>query len=117
MNTSLLASGNLKSRTGFERDNSAEALFRRARSVFSATKNFHSPVPCSLHVPRPWVLWARRVLRARRICNLLAAQDHIWFVVRLGVIEGEYHWHKHDEDDERTVILMVENAGIIPTGS
>jgi mannose-6-phosphate isomerase-like protein (cupin superfamily) len=77
--------------------------------------------------------------------------------VRLGVIEGEYHWHKHDEDDEffyvvqgrllidlegrtveleprqgmvvpkgvvhrtrareRTVILMVENAGIIPTGS
>jgi cupin superfamily acireductone dioxygenase involved in methionine salvage len=78
-------------------------------------------------------------------------------VVRLGVIEGEYHWHKHDNDDEffyvvegkllidlesktveltpgqgfvvpktvahrtraprRTVILMVENAGIIPTGN
>src|ERR1700733_15503111 len=78
-------------------------------------------------------------------------------VVRLGVIEGEYHWHKHEHDDEffyvvdgqllidledrtvdlsprqgfvvpkgtthrtraqrRTVILMVENAGIIPTGS
>ena len=78
-------------------------------------------------------------------------------VVRLGVIEGEYHWHKHDHDDEffyvvegqllidlegktvalnprqgfvvpkgvthrtrateRTVILMVENAGIIPTGN
>ncbi len=77
-------------------------------------------------------------------------------VVRLGVVEGEYHWHKHDNDDEfffvvegellidledktvalrprqgfvvpkgvthrtraaeRTVILMVENAGIIPTG-
>ena len=77
-------------------------------------------------------------------------------VVRMGVVEGEYHWHKHDEDDEffyvvegrflidlegrtvelapgqgmvvpkgvvhrtraleRTVILMVENAGIIPTG-
>jgi len=77
-------------------------------------------------------------------------------VVRLGVVEGEYHWHKHDEDDEffyvvegkllidledrivellprhgfvvpkgiihrtrapqRTVMLMVENAGIIPTG-
>jgi mannose-6-phosphate isomerase-like protein (cupin superfamily) len=77
-------------------------------------------------------------------------------VVRIGVIEGEYHWHKHDNDDEffyvvegqllidfedrsvalsprqgyvvprgivhrtrapqRTVILMVENAGIIPTG-
>ena len=78
-------------------------------------------------------------------------------VVRLGVFEGEYHWHKHDEDDEffyvvegrllidlehrvvelaprqgfvvpkgvthrtraqeRTVVLMVENAGIIPTGN
>lgn len=77
-------------------------------------------------------------------------------VVRLGVVQGEYHWHKHDADDEffyviegrflidledrtvelaprqgfvvpkgvvhrtraleRTVILMVENAGIIPTG-
>jgi len=77
-------------------------------------------------------------------------------VVRVGIIEGEYHWHKHDADDEffyvvegqllidlegrtvelaprqgfvvprgvmhrtrapqRTVILMVENAGIIPTG-
>jgi mannose-6-phosphate isomerase-like protein (cupin superfamily) len=78
-------------------------------------------------------------------------------VVRMGVFEGEYHWHKHDEDDEffytvegvllidledrvvelgpgqgfvvprkvvhrtralvRTVVLMVENAGIIPTGN
>ena len=77
-------------------------------------------------------------------------------VVRLGVVQGEYHWHKHDNDDEfffvidgrfmidledrtvelapqqgfvvpkgvvhrtrapeRAVILMVENAGIIPTG-
>jgi mannose-6-phosphate isomerase-like protein (cupin superfamily) len=77
-------------------------------------------------------------------------------VVRMAVAQGEYHWHKHDEDDEffyvveghlsidlegrtvelsprqgivvpkgtvhrtradeRTVILMVENAGIVPTG-
>ena len=77
-------------------------------------------------------------------------------VVRLGVVRGEYHWHKHDEDDEfffvlegrfiidlegesielqpqqgyvvpkgvvhrtrapeRAVILMVENATIVPTG-
>ena len=77
-------------------------------------------------------------------------------VVRLGIVEGEDHWHKHDDDDEffyvvegelfidlednivvvssrcralwfrrvlhrtraprTTVILMVENAGIIPTG-
>jgi len=94
------------------------------------------------------------------------AAPHKWYnqtlckvnasVVRVGVIEGEYHWHKHDHDDEffyviegkllidvedrivelaprqgfvvpkgvlhrtrapkRTVILMFENAGIIPTG-
>ncbi|MBS0421510.1 MAG: cupin domain-containing protein [Proteobacteria bacterium] len=49
-------------------------------------------------------------------------------VVRLGVMQGEYHWHKHDDDDEfffcldrtrapeRCVILMIENAGIVPTG-
>ena len=77
-------------------------------------------------------------------------------VVRLGIVQGEYHWHKHDNDDEfffvleghfiidledrsidlqpqqgfvvpkgvrhrtracdRAVILMVENAGIVPTG-
>jgi mannose-6-phosphate isomerase-like protein (cupin superfamily) len=78
-------------------------------------------------------------------------------VVRVGIVEGEYHWHKHDADDEffyvveglflidlegrtvelgprqgfvvprgvmhrtraprRTVVLMFENAGIVPTGS
>jgi mannose-6-phosphate isomerase-like protein (cupin superfamily) len=77
-------------------------------------------------------------------------------VVRLGVVHGEYHWHKHDDEDEffyvvegqffidledrtvelspqqgfvvpkgvmhrpraprRTIILMVEGAGIMPTG-
>ena len=76
-------------------------------------------------------------------------------VVRLGVLQGEYHWHKHEKEDEfffvveglfiidledrsvelrprqgfvvprgvthrtrapeRTIILMVESAGIIPT--
>jgi Cupin domain len=95
------------------------------------------------------------------------ANDFKWFnqtlcrvndsVVRMAAIEGEYHWHKHDEDDEffyvvdgellidlqdrtvalkpgqgfvvpktevhrtrapkRTTILMVETAGIIPTGN
>jgi cupin superfamily acireductone dioxygenase involved in methionine salvage len=103
------------------------------------------------------------------------AHDFRWFnqtlcrvndsVVRMAAIEGEYHWHKHDQDDEffyvvdgellidvqdqsgagihgrtvslkpgqgfvvpktvvhrtraprRTTILMVENAGIIPTGN
>jgi mannose-6-phosphate isomerase-like protein (cupin superfamily) len=97
---------------------------------------------------------------------LTDAATHKWFnqtlcqvnesVVRVGAIQGEYHWHKHDNDDEffyvvegellidledrtvalqprqgfvvpkgvthrtrateRTIILMVENAGIIPTG-
>jgi mannose-6-phosphate isomerase-like protein (cupin superfamily) len=77
-------------------------------------------------------------------------------VVRLGIVQGEYHWHQHDDLDEffyvvegrflidledrtvdlrsrqgfvvpkgaqhrprapeRTVILMVEGSGIVPTG-
>jgi dTDP-4-dehydrorhamnose 3,5-epimerase-like enzyme len=98
---------------------------------------------------------------------LIAACTDQWFnqtlckvndaVVRLGIVQGEYHWHKHDEDDEffyvvdgslsvdledrtielqprqgfvvpkgilhrtrareRTIILMVERVGIIPTGN
>ena len=97
---------------------------------------------------------------------LVEACTHPWYnqtlcrvndsVVRLGVVQGEYHWHKHDAEDEffyvvsgrflidlegrtvdlasgqgfvvpkgvlhrtrapvRTVILMVESAGIVPTG-
>lgn len=26
-------------------------------------------------------------------------------VVRIGIIEGEYHWHKHEEDDEFFFVL------------
>jgi mannose-6-phosphate isomerase-like protein (cupin superfamily) len=77
-------------------------------------------------------------------------------VVRVGVMQGEYHWHKHDDLDEffyvvegnflidledrtvvltarqgfvvprgvvhrtrapeKAIILMVEGAGIVPTG-
>ena len=78
-------------------------------------------------------------------------------VVRLGIIEGDFHWHKHDDQDEfflvlegrlvidvdgqdsvtlepqqgytvprgvmhcthapvRTAVLMVEAAGVVPTG-
>ena len=98
---------------------------------------------------------------------LVSACTHPWYnqtlckvndsVVRLGVVRGEYHWHKHDDEDEffyvvsgrflidleggrtidltpglacvvpkgvqhrprapeRTVVLMVEGAGIVPTG-
>lgn len=77
-------------------------------------------------------------------------------VVRLGVVQGEFHWHKHDREDEffyvvdgrfeidlegrtvslgprqgltvpkgvmhrtralqRTVVLMIEGSGVVPTG-
>ena len=29
-------------------------------------------------------------------------------VVRMGVFEGEYHWHKHDNDDEFFFCLQGE---------
>ena len=52
-------------------------------------------------------------------------------VARLGVFQGEFHWHQHEREDElffvlegkllidleeRTVVLMVEAASIVPTG-
>jgi mannose-6-phosphate isomerase-like protein (cupin superfamily) len=78
-------------------------------------------------------------------------------VIRVGILQGEYHWHKHDKEDEffftlngklivdiegsesielypqqgyvvpkgvvhktrapeKTVVLMVETVGIVPTG-
>lgn len=51
-------------------------------------------------------------------------------VVRLDVMQGEYHWHKHEAEDEffskgvvhrtrapeRAVVLMVKGAGVVPTG-
>jgi mannose-6-phosphate isomerase-like protein (cupin superfamily) len=52
-------------------------------------------------------------------------------VVRLGVVQGEYHWHKHDRDDEfffvleghfvidledRTVILQPQEGFVVPKG-
>ena len=47
--------------------------------------------------------------------RLADACSHKWYnqtlckvndsVVRLGVVEGEYHWHKHDHDDEFFYVL------------
>jgi mannose-6-phosphate isomerase-like protein (cupin superfamily) len=101
------------------------------------------------------------------LASLAATTDHPWFnqtlckvnesVVRMGVLQGEYHWHRHEDDDEfffvvsgrflidldgatielrpgqgyvvsrgvrhrprapeKTVVLMVETAAIVPTGS
>ena len=46
---------------------------------------------------------------------LVGANKHPWYnqtlckvndsVVRLGVMQGEYHWHKHDRDDEFFFVL------------
>jgi hypothetical protein len=47
--------------------------------------------------------------------SLVAACSDRWYnqtlcrvndsVVRLGVLQGEYHWHKHDNDDEFFFVL------------
>ena len=47
--------------------------------------------------------------------DLVAACTDQWYnqtlcrvndaVVRLGVVQGEYHWHKHDDDDEFFFVL------------
>ena len=40
-------------------------------------------------------------------------------VVRLGIIQGEYHWHKHDREDECFIVLEgellldIEGAGTV----
>jgi mannose-6-phosphate isomerase-like protein (cupin superfamily) len=46
---------------------------------------------------------------------LISANTHPWYnqtlckvndsVVRLGVLQGEYHWHKHEKDDEFFFVL------------
>src|SRR5258705_8904856 len=73
--------------------------------------------------------------------SLVAACSDKWYnqtlcqvngsVVRLGVVEGEYHWHKHDDDDEffyvvegkllidldeRTVELGARQGFVVPKG-
>jgi len=78
------------------------------------------------------------VIQEKRIAD---ACEHKWYnqtlcqvndsVVRLGVVEGEYHWHKHDNDDEffyvvegrflidlqdRTIELSPREGVVIPRG-
>ena len=75
------------------------------------------------------------------IPSLVAACTDRWYnqtlckvndsVVRLGVMQGEYHWHKHDNDDEfffviegrflidledRTVELQPQHGFVVPKG-
>ena len=47
--------------------------------------------------------------------SMVSAVTHKWYnqtlckvndsVIRLGVMQGEYHWHKHDNDDEFFFVL------------
>lgn len=73
--------------------------------------------------------------------KIVSEVTHPWFnqtlcrvnqsVVRVGVVQGEYHWHQHDELDEffyvvegcliielegRTVELMPEQGFVVPRG-
>jgi hypothetical protein len=34
-------------------------------------------------------------------------------VVRLGVMQGEYHWHKHDNDDEFFFVLSGNSSSTL----
>src|SRR5262245_16479711 len=55
------------------------------------------------------------VLTKIDVPGLVAANKHPWYtqtlcrvndsVVRLAVVTGEYHWHKHDNDDEFFFVL------------
>ena len=50
------------------------------------------------------------------IPSMVEACEDKWFnqtltkvndsVVRLGIVEGEYHWHKHEQDDEFFFVLQ-----------
>ncbi len=108
--------------------------------LFAGNQHFDVDAVGAAHAP-----WWNRTL---------CAVNNSW--VRLGVMEGDFHWHKHDDTDEfflvlegrldieledrvvslaehhaftvpkgvmhcphargRVVALMVEQAGVVPTG-
>jgi mannose-6-phosphate isomerase-like protein (cupin superfamily) len=110
------------------------------RTLFAAGEHFD--VAAVAAAQSPW--WNR---------TLCEVDDTL---VRLGVLDGDFHWHKHDGQDEfflvlegqldieledrmvslkpsqaftvpagtmhfphargRTVVLMIEKAGVVPTG-
>jgi mannose-6-phosphate isomerase-like protein (cupin superfamily) len=143
---------------------------RIMRGAFHDSGNLQGGAAMSNQAEYPYVTRLNVFYKPLEVIEEKALADacpHKWYnqtlcevnnsVVRLGVVEGEYHWHKHDADDEffyvvegkflidledrtvelgprqgfvvpkgvlhrprapqRTVILMVETAGIIPTGN
>lgn len=68
------------------------------------------------------------VLQVLDVQRLIETATDAWYnqtlcrvgdvVVRLGVMEGEYHWHKHDEQDEFFFVLdglfRIELDGMDP---
>ena len=73
--------------------------------------------------------------------SLVDANTHPWYnqtlckvndsVIRLGVMQGEYHWHRHDNDDEfffvleghfiidledRSIDLQPQQGFVVPKG-
>jgi len=108
--------------------------------LFAAGVKFDVSAVAAAHAP-----WWNRTL---------AQVNDAW--VRLGVLDGDFHWHRHDGEDEffmvlegrldieledrmvtlepgqaftvprgvmhfphargRTVVLMIETAGVVPTG-
>ena len=109
-------------------------------TMFAGGEHFDVAAVGAAHAP-----WWNRTL-----CEV----NDAW--VRLGVMEGDFHWHKHDDTDEffmvmeghldielkdrmislkpgqaftvpkgvmhfphareRSVVLMIEQAGVVPTG-
>lgn len=110
--------------------------------MFAQGEHFDVAAVAAATATQPW--WNRTLTRVNDA------------VVRLGVLEGDFHWHKHDEEDEfffvlegqldieledrtvsllpqqgftvpkgvmhfphargRVVVLMMEKAGVVPTG-
>lgn len=120
-----------------------------------------NPKPYSIHLDARF-----KPLELMDIPQLVKAVTEPWYnqtlcrvndcIVRLGVVVGQFHWHKHDDEDEffyvlqgrwiielegrtvelkpgqgftvpkgvmhcprapeKTVILMIEGAGVQPTG-
>ncbi len=142
-------------------------MVRKILSDLAPPTHLPHPLPMAKNYPYATHLDIRyRALEVVDVPALVGAVEDRWYnqtlcqvndsVVRLGVMQGEYHWHKHDDLDEffyvvegqflidlegrtvelgerhgfvvpkgvvhrtrapqRAVILMVEGAGIVPTG-